>query len=272
MVAPSVRLSASGPFTTSTTCAVTVTGTPADGELILAICQDNENPPFAAPAITGFSTIASIATADWNPLYILGKIASSEGTNPTYTSTWSGGAGGLSPCMGILVIQNAKTSGLPTNTASTHDTTASTTFSIPALTTAVNDSLDLVAVTHDGNVGSNSNNYSAWGSSLVEVLDFSDTAGTSGYAAFGVAAVSRATAGSQAATTVTSVANDKNVAIRIEVEPAAAGAAGQPTQKRMGGVPWMGQHGAGFPSAIQRWIRRESGLQVPAYYRERRAV
>lgn len=53
---------------------------------------------------------------------------------------------------------------------------------------------------------------------------------------------------------------------------AAAGAAGQPTQKRMGGVPWMGQHGAGFPSAIQRWIRRESGLQVPAYYRERRAA
>lgn len=37
------------------------------------------------------------------------------------------------------------------------------------------------------------------------------------------------------------------------VNAASAGAAGQPIAKRMGGVNFMGQHGAGFASAIQRW-------------------
>lgn len=70
--------------------------------------------------------------------------------------------------------------------------------------------------------------------------------------------------------TCTFTAGEAVGAVAVEIKAAAAG--GQPTQKRAGGVPWMGQHGAGFPSAIQRWIRRESGLQVPAYYRERRAA
>lgn len=37
---------------------------------------------------------------------------------------------------------------------------------------------------------------------------------------------------------------------------AGGGGTGQPLAKRVGGVPFMGGHGAGFPSAIQRWIRR----------------
>lgn len=39
----------------------------------------------------------------------------------------------------------------------------------------------------------------------------------------------------------------------ITIKPAAGGATGQPISKRMGGVNFMGQHGAGFASAIQRW-------------------
>lgn len=34
---------------------------------------------------------------------------------------------------------------------------------------------------------------------------------------------------------------------------AAGGGGGQPTTKRFGGVPFMGGHGAGFPSVVQRW-------------------
>lgn len=220
MADPSIRLSGTAALASSSTCTVSITGTPADGELILAVCQDNENPPFASPSIPGFSVIASITSADWNPLYVLGKIASSEGTNPSYTATWAGGAGGLSPCMGIFVIQNAKGS-LPTNAATIHDTSSNTSFSIPGITIAAAGSLDFVAVTHDGNTGTGANNYSSWGDSLVEVLEFQDSS-NGNYPAFAVAAVNRASTGARSATTVTSGASDKNVAIRIEVEPAAS--------------------------------------------------
>ncbi len=44
----------------------------------------------------------------------------------------------------------------------------------------------------------------------------------------------------------------------------AAAAAGQPTSKRSGGVPFMGAHGSGFPS-VRRWIKRDSGLSVPTW-------
>lgn len=203
-------------------------GTPASGETILIIVSGNESPPFSTPACTGFSTVASITTADWNPLYILGKIAGgSEGSS--YSVSWSGGARDGGQCGVILVFQNANSS-LPTNVASTHDTSASTTLSIPALTTAKNGSFDLVAVTLDGNVGM-SGGYSSWGSSLVELFDLADASNGS-FPNLGIAGVTRASAGSQAATTVTSGSSDKNVAIRIEIEPASGGG-GSPTVKTL---------------------------------------
>ena len=221
MADPSIRLSNSATQTTAgANISVGITGTPVNGELILFIVGWNETPSFSTPAVTGFSTIASIVTADFNPLYILGKIASGEGANPTYTCSFTGGTkdGGSSAV--VLIFQNANSS-LPTNTASTHDTTASTSYSIPALTTAKAGSFDLVAVTPDGNNGTGPPNFSAWGTSLAELFDISPSS-PNNYAQLGVAGVTRASAGSQSATTVTGVSNDKNVALRIEVEPAAA--------------------------------------------------
>lgn len=219
MADPSIRLSNSAVQTSSgANIAVGITGTPADGELILFIVGWNESPSFSTPAVAGFSTIASIVTADWNPLYILGKIASSEGANPTYTCSFTGGSKDGSSSAVVLVIQNANSS-LPTNVASTHDTSGSTTYSIPALTTTKNGSFDLVAVTPDGNNGTGPPNFSSWGSSLAELFDICPSS-PNNYAQLGVAGVTRASAGSQAATTVTGVSSDKNVALRIEVEPA----------------------------------------------------
>lgn len=267
MADPSIRLSNSAVAASGSDLAIGITGTPADGELILFIQAANCDPTFPTLSLSGFTEIAKRVDADFRILYMWGKIASGEGTNPTYTSSHVGATLARS-CGVVLVFQNANSS-LPTNAVTNHDTSSDTTFNFSALTTTKDGSYDLVVVSHDGNVGSSANNYSSWGTSLSELFDFKD--GGSGYAGIGVAGVTRASAGSQSATTVTSNASDKSVAIRVEVEPAAA-AGGQPTQKRAGGVPWMGQHGAGFPSAIQRWIRRESGLQVPAYYRERRAA
>lgn len=51
--------------------------------------------------------------------------------------------------------------------------------------------------------------------------------------------------------------------ISITVNYTAGGAAGQPTSKRFGGVPFMGAHGAGIPSAVRQWMRRDSGLFAP---------
>lgn len=51
--------------------------------------------------------------------------------------------------------------------------------------------------------------------------------------------------------------------VRITIYHSTAAAAGQPTSKRFGGVPFMGAHGAGIPSAVRQWMRRDSGLFAP---------
>ncbi len=51
--------------------------------------------------------------------------------------------------------------------------------------------------------------------------------------------------------------------ISITITHSTAAAAGQPTSKRFGGVPFMGAHGAGIPSAVRQWMRRDSGILAP---------
>ena len=52
-------------------------------------------------------------------------------------------------------------------------------------------------------------------------------------------------------------------AVRITITHSTAAPSGQPTSKRFGGVPFMGAHGAGIPSAVRQWMRRDSGLFAP---------
>lgn len=224
MADPSVRLSASASGDADSV-AVSITGTPINGELILFYLSWNESPTFSVPTISGFTIVGQITSADWNPLYVFGKIASSEGANPTYTANFTSGTNDGSSVGAVEVWQDASAS-LPTNVATAHDTSASTTFTFPALTTAANGSSDVVVVTQDGNVSAAVGNYSSWSDSLAEVFDIND--GGSRYGAMGVAHVTRATAGTQAAGTVTSIAIDKNVAIRFEIEPAGGGGPSMP--------------------------------------------
>lgn len=51
--------------------------------------------------------------------------------------------------------------------------------------------------------------------------------------------------------------------IRITITHSTAAAAGQPTTKRFGGVPFMGAHGSGLQAPVRQWIRRASGLMTP---------
>ena len=51
--------------------------------------------------------------------------------------------------------------------------------------------------------------------------------------------------------------------ISITVTSSSGGAAGQPTTKRFGGVPFMGAHGSGLQAPVRQWMRRDSGLIAP---------
>ena len=53
--------------------------------------------------------------------------------------------------------------------------------------------------------------------------------------------------------------------IRMTVYYTAGGAAGQPTSKRFGGVPFMGAHGSGLQAPVRQWIRRAAGLLTPQF-------
>ena len=141
------------------------------------------------------------------------------GWEPTnYEYSVSGGAEDGALWGGILVISGASTT-LPTNAATGEDTTSGFTFDIVALTTAVDNALDVAFAAQQGNTDVNGNagvSFSSWGSSLVESLDSTGAA----YCDAGVATAIRATAGVQAGTSVTSNDGDTSLSIRLEVEPA----------------------------------------------------
>lgn len=199
--------------------AVTVNVAPQAGDhiYVLVNCNNNSSGAHPTPAITGFSTLTTSTASVWSRLSLLGKIATgSEGTS--FTATGFTGADFKS--VGIVILSGAGAS-LATNFVTTPDASASTSWTIPAITTAAANSMDVACVGGGGNNNSTSPTatLSAWGSSLAEIIDQS-----ADYAIVGVAMVLRASAGLQAATSVTSVVNDVNAAIRFEVPEAAAAA------------------------------------------------
>lgn len=221
MTNPSVRLSASGGVDHSTSVTVTLPSAAAAGELVLFFLVWNETPPFSTPTVSGFTQLGSIRTADWNPMYLFGKIAG--GSEPTsYSYSYSGGATDGSAVGYVLVIQNAASS-LPSNVVTLHDTVSDTTWTIPGITIATAGSLDIACVTGDGNVPIGGSNYSAWGDSFSALGQVVPPSGST-YAEMNVATATRASSGVRSSTTVTSAVSDKNVSLRVEVQPAGGGA------------------------------------------------
>ena len=195
----------------------TLTASPVADDLILVFVTFNNSTEnsHAVASITGFTSLGISTAGGWSRTRCLGKIAAgTEGTS--LSVTWTGTADAVQ--CGALVLTGADTT-LPTNVVTTPDASSNTTFSIPAITNAAANSLDVACVGHGGNVDPTAApNYSTWGDSFNERVDAATP-----WAALGIASVIRASSGVQAATSVTSAASDVNAAIRIEVLEAATG-------------------------------------------------
>ena len=205
--------------------------TPVTGDLILIVTDVNITPPFPTPACTGFTIIETSPPSDFNQTVLLGRIANGSETD-TFTITGWGSVDGSKIAV-VLIYQDAD-SVLPTNAVSAYDSSASTTWSIPAITTAANDSVDLAIVGFGGNIDMGAPpNFSSWGSSLTELFDVGANVSGFYYSGLGIASAVRASAGLQAATTVTADGNDVNTSIRVEIK--AAGGAAAPVGPIIGG-------------------------------------
>lgn len=203
-----------------------------DGDLILIVTDVNITPPFPDPSCTGFTPLHDSPNSTYNRLTLLGRIANGDGD--TYVITDWGAVDG-SKTATVLIYQDADST-LPTNIVSALDSGSNTTYSIPALTTAANASIDLAIVGFGGNndVGA-APNFASWGGSLSELVDYATNAFGAYYSGLGIASAVRATAGSQAATSVTADTADVNTSIRLEIK-AATGGGGTTYNQSAGGT------------------------------------
>jgi hypothetical protein len=172
---------------------------------------------------SGFTQIARVpeTESEYAELVVFSKVASSE--PGSYSVSWSGGAGTVGSALAFAEYSGLSTSS-PNGTPVTGvDTSYNTTVDIPALTTGVDGSTELVIVGPGADSVSGSGNLrSAWGSSLVE---FVDVAGTE-WNSIALADAVRATAGTQAATSVTQVSADYGLVVRLELLDESGGGGG----------------------------------------------
>ena len=225
-MAPTLRGSGTAGSAGTGNQAVTTSASAVAGDLILIVVNVNNTSSgvHPTPASTGFTSLGASTASVWSRTTLLGKIASgSEGSSYTIS-----GFTGADAKFAVVVILSGVDSALPSTIVTTPDASSNTTWSIPAITTAANDSLDVAILGYGGNVSQTSGaTLSAWGGSLTELIDANvDGGGGNWYAGLGIATAVRATAGSQAATSATAGVSDVNAAIRLEVKAAAGGGGG----------------------------------------------
>lgn len=195
-----------------------------DSVIYIGVCVtlNTATDPPSSYSSSGFTEIASISdSAFFGDMVIFRKVAG--GSEPsTYTVSWTSGDP-YSAAAGLVAYSGADTTTINGTPTTGTDTSSNTTFDIPALTTDYNNSLDIAFVCQDGQTSSVT--LSSWGSSLTERIDNSGGE----YAVIGIADAARATAGSQAATSVTSSNADNSLGIRLElIEDGAISASGDP--------------------------------------------
>ena len=209
---------------------VTASASAVAGDLILLIVNVNNlsSGTHPTPASTGFTSLGASTASVWSRTTALGKIASgSEGASFTLS-----GFAGTDVKTAAAVILSGVGASLPTNVVTTPDASSNTTWSIPTITTAAANSLDVAVVGFGGNVSGGISSFSAWGSSLVELVDLGFDVSGNCYSGLGIATALRASAGLQAATSVTSSFADVSAAIRIEVLEAASASKPLPPRRR----------------------------------------
>ena len=253
MADPAVVQAKSARQATGSPVSVTLDAAPTEGNTLYAIVS-GESDLFALSGwaeewqvdLTGFQRLRAA---------IFSKVAgASESATVSVTNTSA-----QDTTLTVIEVSNAGTFSLGTGQDQSFDTSPT----VLGQTTAANGALHVPCVFHAAS--DSTTNTAPSGYTAADILAAANTL---------VAYKTIVTAGATGDQTFAAGAGGGGTGYTrgFVIEPTGGGGGGQPTQKRAGGVPWMGQHGAGFPSAIQRWIRRESGLQVPAYYRERRAA
>jgi hypothetical protein len=191
-------------------------GAPAAGEVIyiaLNFVAGGADSFPSAYSVGGGFTFTTIDTEglSFGQSALLRRVAgASEPT--TYDVTWTGGSFyNIGGCLLVLSgVDNDTPDGTP---VSADDAVSDLSFAIPALTTTVNNSTDLVVVAGSGNNTPVADACDTWGNSLVEIdeqwADFVHVC---------FAAATRASAGSQGATTVAlGGGGQTSTAIRVEV-------------------------------------------------------
>ncbi len=227
-MAPVLRGIGSNGATLTSDITVTTSASAVDGDLILIVTDVNIGAAFPQPTCTGFSPLENSPNSTYNRLSLLGRIAS--GDDDSYTIS---GFTGVDSSAAIVMIWQDADSVLPTNIESALDSASGTSNAIPALTTAAANSIDLAIVGFGGNndMGA-APNFASWGDSLSEIADWATNAFGAYYAGLGAAAVVRASAGLQAATSVTADTADVSTAMRIEIKAAGGAATKAPAPKR----------------------------------------
>jgi hypothetical protein len=215
----------------NTSLACTLSGAPAANDAIYIAFALNSVTSGSFPAVTppgGFSEIASVNTGAWNRLQVFEKplATGSEGTSmsvsfPTNTCDVQ--------AIGAVVVRNANQTDPTVETPVTqYDASASTSWSVPGITTAINGSLILtfIATGGDGAGLTGAAQISAWGGGFTEHVD---DGVSSEWASIAIASVLKAVAGAFASTTATAASSETNLAITIAIRPAAAVAISLPT-------------------------------------------
>jgi len=215
--------SGSNRATSGTTIVVTPSGTPANGSICFIYVSFSLTSGGANPTvtITDFTQVTSQDPGTFFYGTLFAKLCgASEGS--TYTANISGGSWDE--------VYIAQVSFAGANAGTPYGTpvqawagSESTTLAIPALTTTVNGSIDLVFLAPDANtgVGGAGFNVTAWAvhTEVVEQPAYT-------YGGLAVAKRIAATAGSQAATSATGSLARRPWATRIEVYEGAGGGGG----------------------------------------------
>lgn len=222
-MAPAVRGSGSAGSPSTTNQTVTTSASAVAGDLILVVINVNNTSSgvHPTPSISGYTSLGASTASVWSRTTLLGKIAGgSEGSSYTVT----GFTGADAKYVAVVILSSVGAS-LPSTIVTTPDASSDTTWSIPAITTVGANSMDMAIVGYGGNVSQNSGGtLSAWGGSLTELIDNNvDGGGSNFFAGLGIATATRASAGTQAATSVTAGVGDVSAAIRLEILDAGGG-------------------------------------------------
>jgi len=219
---------------TGTSVVVTPGATVSNGSIVyiyLTWCSavGSTGAPSGYSPASGFSQIGSTLSNvnDFCETTLWRKTAG--GSEPSsYTMSWteSTASDTYGACAALLALSGVDSTTPNGTLVSARDSSANTTVDIPALTTNNDNSWDVAFVANNGNVQTFT--VSSWGSSLIERVDNN----TGDYCHGAIASALRATAGTQAATSVTGSNSGTSHAFRLEVNEAAASSSAAVKRRR----------------------------------------